>query len=576
MGLISRLSLRNLLRQKRRHLFLGICIAFGMMILVIANAFSHGLVDVLINEVVSYAFGHLVIEARPGNSYFTMIRDQERIVRIIEETVKPEDLIDINENLGMMGRAVGNGESDNVVVVGITIDEDEKEFFFNDFFTLIDGDFEDFFSEEYEYPIIISEDMAKSLNVKLHDVVRIRIPMMTGQIQAAKLTVIAVAKASNTFMNFVLFMEGSKVKELLGYKPWESASLQLTLRDPLKTATHYADLLHEQLQPDLIAVRGRANETVASHLLAFKENDQAKEVLRAHLTILAGDEEEAWGKKGVMVSKSLAERLHLTAGDELLFSYQTKHRGNQTETFKIDAVYTSETALGEDVILGNEERLHELLTVYLPEENWVFLSPDEDLYSVLATEWKLLDRSKDSRELQKTYKEERKIKSDQTRYNVITMYEGASDLLKLEGALNLLTLNAVVVLFFIILIGVINTLRMTVKERTREIGTVRAIGMQKKDVRMMFILETLFLTAISCLSGIVLGIGVIKVLGCITFKSTSALSMILKDGRLFFKLSPAGIGINFVFIMLIAGITAYFPAKRAANLSAVEALRHYE
>jgi len=576
MGLISRLSLRNLLRQKRRHLFLGICIAFGMMILVIANAFSHGLVDVLINEVVSYAFGHLVIEARPGNSYFTMIRDQERIVRIIEETVKPEDLIDINENLGMMGRAVGNGESDNVVVVGITIDEDEKEFFFNDFFTLIDGDFEDFFSEEYEYPIIISEDMAKSLNVKLHDVVRIRIPMVTGQIQAAKLTVIAVAKASNTFMNFVLFMEGSKVKELLGYKPWESASLQLTLRDPLKTATHYADLLHEQLQPDLIAVRGRANETVASHLLAFKENDQAKEVLRAHLTILAGDEEEAWGKKGVMVSKSLAERLHLTAGDELLFSYQTKHRGNQTETFKIDAVYTSETALGEDVILGNEERLHELLTVYLPEENWVFLSPDEDLYSVLATEWKLLDRSKDSRELQKTYKEERKIKSDQTRYNVITMYEGASDLLKLEGALNLLTLNAVVVLFFIILIGVINTLRMTVKERTREIGTVRAIGMQKKDVRMMFILETLFLTAISCLSGIVLGIGVIKVLGCITFKSTSALSMILKDGRLFFKLSPAGIGINFVFIMLIAGITAYFPAKRAANLSAVEALRHYE
>src|SRR5690554_5904248 len=174
MGLISRLSLRNLLRQKRRHLFLGICIAFGMMILVIANAFSHGLVDVLINEVVSYAFGHLVIEARPGNSYFTMIRDQERIVRIIEETVKPEDLIDINENLGMMGRAVGNGESDNVVVVGITIDEDEKEFFFNDFFTLIDGDFEDFFSEEYEYPIIIrSEEHTSELQSRPHLVCRL-------------------------------------------------------------------------------------------------------------------------------------------------------------------------------------------------------------------------------------------------------------------------------------------------------------------------------------------------------------------------------------------------------------------
>ena len=85
--------------------------------------------------------------------------------------------------------------------------------------------------------------------------------------------------------------------------------------------------------------------------------------------------------------------------------------------------------------------------------------------------------------------------------DVESMYEMASDVLKLEGALNLITFGAVLVLFFIILIGVINTLRMTIRERTREIGTVRAIGMQKKDVRNSFILETMFLGLFSAIAG---------------------------------------------------------------------------
>ena len=66
----------------------------------------------------------------------------------------------------------------------------------------------------------------------------------------------------------------------------------------------------------------------------------------------------------------------------------------------------------------------------------------------------------------------------------------ASEVLKLEQVLNLITIIAVLILFFIILIGVVNTLRMTIRERTREIGTIRAIGMQKKDVRNVFILES--------------------------------------------------------------------------------------
>lgn len=578
MGLIFRLSFRNLIRQRRRNLLLGIVIAFGMMILVIANSFSHGLVDVLINDVVSNVYGHLVVEGNTGFMYgYTMIRDKERIEKIIRENIDEEDLIYMNENLGMFGRAVGNGEADNIVVVGVDANSDEaQEEFFNDFFTLVEGDFNEYFSKDIQYPIIISENKANSLNVKLHDVIRVRLPMVTGQIQAAKLTVIAIANANNSFMDIVLFMDAYRVKELLGYKPWESASLQVTLKDPRKNAEKYADILHEKLKPEIISTIGKIGNK-ESQLLAFKNTDQAKEILIKNIKIISGDREEGLAKDGVMISEELAQKTDLQVGDEFKFQYQTKYRGLYGETLKIDAIYQSDTKLGKSIVLLNEERIHEAYNKYVPaDSNQEYIKEDNDLFSVLATEWKLLERSKDSQALQKKYKEQRKIKTDQAIFDVVTMYEGASDILKLEGVLNLITIIAVMVLFFIILIGVVNSLRMTIKERTREIGTVRAIGMQKKDIRNQFIMETLFLTLISCITGIVLGIIVMYGLTAISLDVNNALSMILKDGHINFKLNPTGILTNFILILLIAGITAYFPARRAANLAAVDALRHYE
>ena len=583
MGLIFRLSLRNLFRQKRRNLLLGIGISFGMMILVVANSFSHGLVDVLINDIVSKSFGHLVIQGLQGNSgYFTMIRDKQRIMKIITENVPAKDLLRVNESLGMFGRAVGNGEADNLVVAGVTVKtEKEKKGFFKDYFTLVAGNFDDYFRKDIEYPVIISADKAKSLKVKLHDVIRIRMPMVTGQIQAARLTVIAIANSNNAFMNLIAFMDGDRVKQLLGYKPWESASLQMTLRDPKRTAKYYADILYKKLQPEILSLIGKADHE-ACRLFAFKNEDHAKEILRKNLRIVSGDQQQGFGKDGVMVTSGLARKLKLKVGDGFTYEYQTKFRGLYQENFKVDAIYQSDTKLGGNIILVNGERIYDIYNKFLPKDpgprdrDPEFIGKSDPLFSVLATEWKLMNRSKDNEQLQKQLKQERRVKTLQAKYNVVTMYEGASDILKLEGVLNSITFIAVLLLFFIILVGVINTLRMTIKERTREIGTIRAIGMQKSDVRNLFMMETLLLTAFACLAGILLGIIVMWILGTISFEVDNALSMILKEKHLNFKLDFAGVLLNFILIMFISGVTAYFPARRAAKLSAVEALRHYE
>ncbi len=578
MGLIFNLSMRNLLRQKRRNLFLGIGIAFGMMILVVANSFSHGLVSVLINDVVSQVYGHIAIRENIGNSFYPYNPDRLELERVIKETIPKDELVRMNESLGMMGRAIGNGETDNVVIAGASIENtpEERKKFFEDFLTLVDGNFDNYFSKEIEYPVVISKDKAETLKVKVNDTIRVRIPMVTGQVQAAKLTVIAVATSTNTFMNMVMFMDGDRVKKLLGYKSWEAAGYQIVLKNPKETAKKYADLIHQKLQPETLSIVGKINNE-AVKLYAYQNNQKAKQNLLQQLQLTSGDPATALNKEGVLLPQGLAAKLQLKVGDELTYGYQTKYQGNYQEKLKLTGIYEAQGRLSQNLILLNEERAYSFYNKHLPKEiDSKFITAEKALTAVFAKERRVLPRTNDSQSMRKQMKLEARNKTKQLKVTVGTMYEGASQILQLEDALKMITGIAVLILFVIILVGVVNTLRMTIKERTREIGTVRAIGMQKGAVRNMFIMETVLLTFFACIAGIILGVITTALLSLIEFNTTSALGIILKSRHLFFKINYLDLLWNFCLIIGIAAVTAYFPARHAAKLSAVDALRHYE
>ncbi len=188
-----------------------------------------------------------------------------------------------------------------------------------------------------------------------------------------------------------------------------------------------------------------------------------------------------------------------------------------------------------------------------------------------------MPRTKTTDDFTKKMNSVSKLKTKATSIDVNSMYETASDVLKLEGALNLITFGAVLVLFFIILIGVVNTLRMTIRERTREIGTIRAIGMQKRDVKLIFIFETASLTIIASLIGTVLSFIIMGILSVVSFNiGDNPIGILLVNKHLHFLPTVGDVISNNLLILIIAVVTAYFPAKRAANLSSAEALRHYE
>jgi putative ABC transport system permease protein len=109
-------------------------------------------------------------------------------------------------------------------------------------------------------------------------------------------------------------------------------------------------------------------------------------------------------------------------------------------------------------------------------------------------------------------------------------------------------------------IGIMNIMLVSVTERTREIGIRLAIGARARDVLLQFLLESIALSTLGGFIGLLLGIGG-------TWLVTLKLDMP-------FMLSPGVMLLGFSFSVAIGVIFGFFPARQAARLNPIDALRH--
>ncbi|HEY2777221.1 MAG TPA: FtsX-like permease family protein, partial [Gaiellaceae bacterium] len=120
----------------------------------------------------------------------------------------------------------------------------------------------------------------------------------------------------------------------------------------------------------------------------------------------------------------------------------------------------------------------------------------------------------------------------------------------------LLALSVIVSLF-----GIVNTLVLTVFERTREIGMLRAIGMTRRQVRRMIRHESIITALIGGALGIALGI----VLGGM---------LIARVDFIIFSLPVVSLIVLAIATIVVGILAAIFPARRAARLNVLEALQY--
>ncbi|MEC7263766.1 MAG: ABC transporter permease [Bacteroidota bacterium] len=115
-------------------------------------------------------------------------------------------------------------------------------------------------------------------------------------------------------------------------------------------------------------------------------------------------------------------------------------------------------------------------------------------------------------------------------------------------------------------IGIGNILLISVKERTKELGVRRALGATPREVRSQIILESVFLTMVAGIMGIILGAGVLALI--------NGLSKDLEDFPYTNPTVPIPYVLGALFIMVVLGtLIGLIPAQRAVSIKPIDALR---
>ncbi|HTW92959.1 MAG TPA: ABC transporter permease [bacterium] len=109
-------------------------------------------------------------------------------------------------------------------------------------------------------------------------------------------------------------------------------------------------------------------------------------------------------------------------------------------------------------------------------------------------------------------------------------------------------------------IGIMNIMLVSVTERTREIGIRMAVGAKARDVLLQFLVEAVVTSLLGGIIGILFGLGVSQLLGLIAKWNT--------------PIVPGAIVLAFCFSAVVGIFFGYYPARRAANLDPIEALRY--
>lgn len=164
-------------------------------------------------------------------------------------------------------------------------------------------------------------------------------------------------------------------------------------------------------------------------------------------------------------------------------------------------------------------------------------------------------------------------------YAVQTWREAYPSLAQLVTQLRPLTQGFTVLFFILAGLLVVNTIYLSLLERTRELGVIIALGATPRKVTRMVLLESLLLCSVGALVG--LGLGLLVILATARGIPTAAIpsAQVMQSGTgglpemLYPSLLPSDIIFTLVFTLLTALLAAWWPARIAAKLEPVEAMR---
>jgi putative ABC transport system permease protein len=158
-------------------------------------------------------------------------------------------------------------------------------------------------------------------------------------------------------------------------------------------------------------------------------------------------------------------------------------------------------------------------------------------------------------------------------YTVSTVVSLMPEIRTMLEALRLVSYGILALLAVVIAVGILNMYRVIIYERTREIGTMRAIGVQKPQVRDIILAEALYLSVCGIAAGLLVSVLALVGLAQIPLSGAAGFDIFLDRGHLSWVLYPDVVGLDALLIIVITLLGALGPARAAQEIDPVVALR---
>lgn len=290
-------------------------------------------------------------------------------------------------------------------------------------------------------------------------------------------------------------------------------------------------------------------------------------------------------RNGIILTEEIASRLNVEIDDRVVVRMETLDGQQNVGVFSVAAISYDPGLFGQLSAYADLDYVNELLVV--PEgsyqtlgiflENLGQIEPAVDrYYAALDDRVQLFERSDEEDEenpVARLFQESEDEDWEGTRYRVYTLNDVLSEVDQIVDLLNQTALVILVVLFVIIMIGITNTFRMIMYERVREIGTMRALGMQRRRVLGNFLLEALFLALGGVIGGLAVAGVIMLILSQIYLGLDSPIFILLKNGYFTFTVLPSQVLLNTLIVASLTILAAFIPSRKAAHMAPVDALR---
>lgn len=340
---------------------------------------------------------------------------------------------------------------------------------------------------------------------------------------------------------------------------WDEQSIDNTFEENLElteSLLNNPDVEHIMPRLETFALASYNDKTKGVLILGI-DPEKEKEVNNLHEKVVQGNYIESIYENSVVIGEGLAIQLKLKANDTLVLLGQGYHASSAAGKYRVKGI----------IKLGSPELNNNI--VYMPIQQAQQMHGAENRLTAISI---MLNKSSSLEKLKSSLQK----KLDTGAYEIMSWKEMMPEMDQFITADSTGHYIIIGILYFIISFGLFGTLLMMTFERSREFGILIAIGMKKRFLAIILVLESLMISLIGCLAGVLGGVLLVNWFKIYPIHFTGELKDIYEiygiEPIIYFSSDDKIFITQTLIVLTLSTILALYPGLKVMKLKPIEAI----